>query len=109
MLFRYMLDEKLHEIQHGNGVLNIRVILVLVIMEGYVGAIVRINPGGGNHRTSKIATDIFYDGIRITEVWLGKNIESVFVFAVDVGFHFFKRGSDAFFHFIEKSSLKSLP
>ena len=53
-------------------------------MKGHVSAIVRINSGGGNNRAS--------NGIRITEVWLGINIESIFVFAVDGGLDFFERG-----------------
>jgi len=52
-------------------------------MKGHVSAIVRINSGGGNNRAS--------NGIRITEVWLGINIESIFFFAVDGGLNFFER------------------
>ena len=91
MFFRYVLDEKLYKIQNGNGFFNIRVILVFVIMKGHVSAIVRINSGGGNNRASKITADIFNDGIRITEVRLGINIESIFVFAIDGGLDFFVR------------------
>ncbi len=100
MFFWYVLDEKFHEVQHGNRFHNIRVILVLVVMEGHVCAIVGINPGSGNDRAAEITADIFHYGIRIAETGLCINVESIFVFVVNGSLGFFERGTDAFFHFI---------
>ena len=65
MFLWYVLEEKLHEIQHGHCFLNKRVILVLIVMEGDICTIVGINPGSGNDRTSEITADIFHYSIRI--------------------------------------------
>ena len=55
-----MLDEKGNEIQYGNCFFHIGIILMFIVVESHIIAIVRINAGGGNDRTSKVTADIFY-------------------------------------------------
>jgi len=109
MFFRYMLCQEFHEIQNRNGFLDIGIILVFIIMEGHIFTIVGINPGSGNDRPAKIAANIFNNGIRITQVRFGINVETIFVFAVNGSLSLFERRSDALFHFIKKDSLERLP
>lgn len=84
MLFWDMLDEKRDEIHDGNSFFHVRIIFVSIVMESHIFPIVRIDAGGGNDRTPKVAADIFNDGIRITEIGFGIDIEAVFIFFVNV-------------------------
>ena len=106
MLFRDMLDEKGNEIHYRNSFFHIRIIFVFIVMESHIFPIVRIDAGSGNDGTSKVAADIFNDGIRITEIGFGIDIEAVFIFFVNVSFGLFKRRTDMGFKFVQESGLK---
>lgn len=108
VLLRDVLDEKLNEVQYGEGFDDIRVIFVLIIMKSDIFSIIRINARGGNDRPSKIPADIFCNGIRVTERGLGINIESILISAVNVSFYLFKGSPEAVFEEIEKSRLERL-
>ena len=43
MLFRYVLYQKLDEVQHGDGFLDKGIVFVSVVMEGDIIPIIRIN------------------------------------------------------------------
>lgn len=90
MFFRYVLNQKRYGIQCGKGPLNIRIILVPVIMEGHMGAIIGINPGGGDDGPGEITADVFDDGMGITKIGFGIDVETIFVFTVNGGLVFLK-------------------
>lgn len=109
MLFGDMLDEKGDEIQYRDSFLHIGIILMFIIMESHIFPIVRIDTGSSNDRTAEVAADIFNDCISITEIRLGINIETIFIFLINLGFGFLKRGAYAGFEFVQESGLKGFP
>ena len=106
MLFWDMLDEKRDEIHDGNSFFHVRIIFVSIVMESHIFPIVRIDAGSGNDGTPKVAADVFNDGIRITEIGFGIDIEAVFIFFVNVCFGLFKRRTDMRFKLVQESGLK---
>ena len=108
VLFRDMLDQEFDKINDGKFFLDIGIILMTVIVENDIFAIIGIDTLKGNHRSSQIPADVFYNGIGITKIWLCVDIETVFIFAVNMGFGFLERWTDPFFHLIKESGLKSL-
>lgn len=107
MFFRDMLDEKGNEIQYGNCFFHIGIILMFIVVESHIIAIVRINAGGGNDRTSKVTADVFYDRVSAAESWFGVDIEAIFIFFVNGSLGLFKRRTDMQFHFIQQGGLES--
>ncbi len=100
ILIRDMRNKQFNEINGRKSPLNERVVFMLIIMESYQFPIVGINPGKSDDRTSQIAADIFNNGFGITETGLCINVESIFVFMVNVSFQLFKGGTNAFFKLI---------
>ena len=94
MFFRDMLDEKGNEIQNGNCFFHIGIILMFIVVERYMIAIVRINARGGNDRPAKVTADVFYNSVRVAEIWFGVDVETVFIFFVNGSFGLFKRRTD---------------
>ena len=82
MFFRDMPDETFYELHNRKRFFGIGIIFVAVVMEGDKAAIIFVNPGGGNNRTSQIAPNVFYGGSGVAFSWLGIDIETVFVFPV---------------------------
>lgn len=109
MLFRDMLDKEGNKVHDRESFFHIGIILVFVVVESHVTAIVRINTGGGNNRPAKVTADVFYDSVRVTEIWFGIDIETIFIFFVNGGFGLFKRRADTRFQLIQESGLESLP
>ena len=95
-----MLYKQGNKVQYGNSFFHIRIIFMFIVVEGHVFAVVGINAGSGNDRAAKITADVFYNSVSITEVWFGIDIETVFVFSVNISFRLFKGGPDACFEFI---------
>ena len=108
VLFGDMLDQEFDKIDDGKFFLDISIILMTVIVENDIFTIIGIDTVKGNNRSSQIPADVFYNGIGITEIWFCVDIETVFIFAVNMGFGFLERWTDTFFHLIKKSGLKSL-
>lgn len=81
---------------------------MLVIVESNGISAILIDSGCGDHRSAKIADNIFSDHFWIAEIWFSMDIEALLVMAVIFGFNFFKRRSDLVFQFIEKSSTESI-
>ena len=80
VFFGDMLNTEGKELYDMNGLFNIGVIFVFIVMEGHIVTIVGINAGSGNNRMSKVAADIFDNRIRITEIGFGIDIEVIFIF-----------------------------
>lgn len=108
MLFWYMSGQPLNEFYSGNRFFYVLIIFMPVVMEGNHFAIVIIDSGSGNHRTAKIAPDIFHNDFWITKVWFCINIKFLFVFTVAFRFHFFERRTDFGLHFIQQGSEESI-
>ena len=107
MLFRDMLDQEFDEFNDGKSLFNINIIFMTVIVESDIFTIIGINTFEGNDRSSKIAADVFYNGIGITEIRFCIDIKAVFIFVVNKCFGFLERWTNVFFHFIKEGSLES--
>ena len=94
MLVRDMDNEPLNEFDRGNGFDNEFVVFVSVVMEGNMGAGIRIDTGSSNDGSAEIATNVFRDDRRITVIGLGVNIEAFAVILINSGFDFFERGTE---------------
>lgn len=108
MFFRDMPDETSYELHNRKRFFDIGIIFMAVVMEGDKVAIIFVDPGGGNNRTSQIASNVFYGGFGVTFIRLGIDIETVFVFPVTTGRYLFERGTDLGFQFIEQGSAESI-
>ena len=108
MFFRDMPDETSYELHNRKRFFGIGIIFVAVVMEGDKVAIIFVNPGGGNNRTSQIAPNVFYGGSGAAFSWLGIDIETVFVSPVTTGLYLFERGSDFGFQFTQQCGAESI-
>ena len=108
VLFRYMLDEQGNKVHNGNRFFHVGIVLMFVVVESHVLPVIGINAGSGDDRASEVAADVFYNGISVTEIRFGIDIEAIFVLFVDSGLRFFERSPDAFFELIEECGLESL-
>ena len=108
MFFRDMPDETFYELHNRKRFFDIGIIFVAVVMEGDKAAIIFVNPGGGNNRTSQIAPNVFYGGSGVAFSWLGIDIETVFVFPVTTGLNLFERRADPGFHFTQQCGAESI-
>ena len=59
MFFRDMPDETSYELHNRKRFFDIGIIFMAVVMEGDKVAIIFVDPGGGNNRTSQIASNVF--------------------------------------------------
>lgn len=59
MFFRDMPDETSYELHNRKRFFDIGIIFMAVVMEGDKVAIIFVDPGGGNNRTSQIAPNYF--------------------------------------------------
>ncbi len=100
MLFGYMLDKQGDKVQYRERFFHIGIVFVLIVVEGHVITIIGINAGSGNDRTAEITADIFYNSIRVAEIWFGIDIETIFIFFVNGSFCFFERRTDTVFQSI---------
>ena len=108
MFFRDMPDETFYELHNRKRFFDIGVIFVAVVMESDKVAIIFVNPGGGNNRTSQIAPNVFYGGSGAAFSWLGIDIETVFVSPVTTALYLFERGTDPGFQFTQQGSAESI-
>lgn len=108
VFFRDVPDKELNEVDDRERAPHIGIVFVAVIVEGDRPAVIVINAPQSDYGTSKVSADIFYDRICIAEVWFCIDVETVFIFAVDVCLRFFEGRSDVPFHFIKECGLESL-
>jgi len=106
MLFRYVLYQKLDEVQYGDGFLDIGIVFVFIVVEGDIIPIIRINARGGDNRAAKIAPNVFDDRLRVTKIRFCIDVKSILIFFINVGFDFFKRRADPFFQSVEENGLE---
>ena len=82
MFFRDVPDKAFDKIHDRNGFLNVLIIFVTIVMERDKITGIRIDPGSGNDRATKIPANIFGNSLRVTTVGIGINIEAVFMFQI---------------------------
>lgn len=108
MLFRDVAYEPLYKIQCGDGFFHVLIVLMPVVMESDKVPVILINTGGGDYRSSQIASDIFEYSFRVTGIGLGVDVEAKFMLLIAEGFHFLKRRPDFVSHFIQQGSAESV-
>ena len=91
MLVRDMDNEPLNEFDSGNGFDNEFVVFVSVVMEGNMGAGIRIDTGSSNDGSAEIATNVFRDDRRLAVIGFGVNIETFAMILIDGRFNFLER------------------
>ncbi len=104
MFFRDMPNQPFDKVNGRNRLFDIFLILMAVVVESYGFAVIMINPGSSNDRTTKIAPNIFDNCFGVADVRFCINIKSLSVFGITSGFHFFERRPDFVFQFVQKSS-----
>ena len=100
--------ETFNEIHDRNFFRDKDIIFVSVVMKCDKVTVIMIDSGGGNHRSAKIAADLFRDRFGITFVWFCINIETIFLVAIAGSFCFSERITDSGVHFIQKRSLEGI-
>ena len=107
LLVRNVLYKKLDEFHGRNRFADKGVIFMFIVVKGNRFAVVRVDSGQSNHRPAKVSADIFGNLLCITQIWFRINIETVFVFMINVCLDLFERGTDFGLHLIQKSCLES--
>lgn len=79
-----------------------------VIVESNGISIIAVNPGGSDNGSAKVAPNVFRNDIGITKIGFGMDIKALFMPGVTLGFHFFERGTDPVFQFIEQSGAERI-
>lgn len=95
ILFWDVLYEEFDEINGGKRPPHKRIVLMPVVMESDCVAVIGINPGKGNGRTSEVAADVPDDGIGVAEAWLGIDVKAIFIIFVYFGLGLFERRAKA--------------
>lgn len=108
VLFRDVPDKTLDELHNGDGFLHILIIFMTVVMKGYGVAVIFVDPGGSDDRTSQITANVFDDGPGVTFIGFGVNIEPFFMLPVTEGFHLFKGETDSGFHFVKEGGAEGI-
>ena len=109
MFLRDMPDQPFDEIYNRNRFLYIFIIFMSIVMEGNHSTILFVNPGSGDDRTSKIATNIFNDSIRVTFIGFCIHVKAFRVFFITFCFALFERFANFSIHFIKKSCAEGIP
>ena len=94
MLFRDMLGEPCHEIKNGDGFLNQFAVFMAVVMKRNKFAVIGVNAGSCDHRTSEITANVFDHMRRAAVIRHGANIKTIFMIRIDRSLKFFKRVPD---------------
>lgn len=90
MLFRDMSDQPFNELHGRNFFNNEFFVLMPVVMESDIVAVIIVNTFCGDDRSAEITTDVF-DYIRgFAFVVFGKNIKTVNMISINIGFDSFK-------------------
>lgn len=100
IFFRYVLDEQGNKVHDRNRFFHVRIIFVFNVVEGDVFPIIGIDARGGNNRPAEITADVFYNRVRVTEIWFCIDIKTVFIFSVNGSFCFFEGRPDTLFQCI---------
>lgn len=102
-----MLDQEFDKIHHRDGFANEDIVFMTVIVESNLFAVIRIDTVQSDNRAAEVTGDVFDHGFGITEVGFGVDIETIFIFTVNMCFYLFKRRTDVSFHQVQECCLKS--
>ena len=108
MLLRDMPDQAFDEIHDRDRFLYKFIIFMPVVMKSDLFTIIFINPGSGDHRTSKITTDIFDRSFRIAGRRFGINVKSLLMRRIAESFGLLERIAQPLLHLIKKSGTESV-
>lgn len=108
MFFRDMPDETPDEVHGRESFLDIFFIPVTIIVEGDGVAIVVIDPGRGDDRSTKITADVLDDGFRVTKSRFCIDVKALFMILVTLGLRFFEGGAKEGFHLVQESGTKGI-
>ena len=94
MLFRDVNNKLFNKLDSRESFNNKNIVLVSVVMEGNMGARIRIDTRSSNDGSAEIATNVFRDDRRIAVIGLGVNIEAFAMILINSGFDCFERGTE---------------
>ena len=76
-----MLDKMLYKFHNWDSFFNVLVIFMAVVMKSNKITVIVVNPGSGDYRPTKVATDILHDSFWVTFIGFGINVEAVIAVA----------------------------
>ena len=91
VLFRDVLHEKGSELKNGDGLFDVGIVLVTVVVKCDSAGlrIIFIDPFGSNDRPAKVTADVLGECLHIGEGGLGVDIESLVMYPVHPAFDLF--------------------
>lgn len=95
-------DESFNEVNSRNIFGNQNVIFMSVVMESDGITVIIVYTGSGNNRSAQVSADIFDNVFTFRNCRFGIDIETVGTMFVDIGFGFFERTAEVYFHEIQK-------
>ena len=104
MLVRDVDNEPLNKFNGRNGFNNEFVIFMSVVMEGNMGARIRIDTRSSNDGSAEIATNVFRDERRVAVIGLSVNIEAFAMILINSRFDFLEGRTEFVMETIEESS-----
>ena len=104
VLIRDMDNEPFNKFNGRNSFNNEFVIFMSVVMEGNMGAGIRIDTGSGNDRSAEIATNVFRDDRRVAVVGFSVDIEAFRMIPINGRFDFLEGRTEFVMETIKQSS-----
>lgn len=110
VLFRDVLHEKGSELKNGDGLFDVGIVLVTVVVKCDSAGlrIIFIDPFGSNDRPAKVTADVLGECLHIGEGGLGVDIESLVMYPVHPAFDLFEGRSETFMKKIQKDSTEGV-
>ena len=108
VFFRDMADQLFDEINSRDCFFNVLIIFMTVVMESNRMTVIVVDPGGSDHRPSKITSDVVDDSFRIAFIRLCINIKPMFVFCVAKRLNAFEGRTEFVFQSIEKGGAEGI-
>lgn len=110
VLFRDVLHEKGSELKNGDGLFDVGIVLVTVVVKCDSAGlrIIFIDPFGSNDRPAKVTADVLGECLHIGEGGLGVDIESLVMYPVHPAFDLFEGRPETFMKKIQKDSTEGV-
>ena len=108
MLVRDVDNEPLNKFNGRNGFNNEFVIFMSVVMEGNMGAGIRIDTGSSNDGSAEIATNVFRDDRRVAVVGFSIDIEAFTMIPINGRFDFLEGRTEFVMETIKQSSTEGI-
>ena len=108
MLVRDVDNEPLNKFNGRNGFNNEFVIFMSVVMEGNMGAGIRIDTGSSNDGSAEIATNVFRDDRRVAVVGFSVDIEAFTMIPINGRFDFLAGRTEFVMETIKQSGTEGI-